>query len=324
MSAPAYLPAVLADLFARAGASDADRPAWLAERRGGITATEVRDLYIRAKSTAKLCAIKLQQESEKDLGAYIPRIRYGKEREPVIAEQLRGEGFVPESRVFHHAENSRHLASPDGIRIDFDENLDIAEIKTDEHGIEPGATEAEDSDAFRATGYRYQVQWVMYVLGARRARLVIEECIRVSDGFEPGEVRRYWIERDDELIAELVEIADAFLAAMDDMRENGIDPIAVALLEDALATGEAAKTAREALEEYCASKGLSSLRIPEGSLSYSTPAPKKTFRQTAFKDAHPSIYEEFTEAVPASKPTLRITPARSKKTPVRGETEGEA
>lgn len=314
MSASTYMPAVLADLESRAGAPDTDRAAWLAERRAGVTATEVRDLYIRAKSTAKLIAIKLEQEEERDLGSFIPRIRYGKVREPVIAEMLRGEGFVPESRVFHHAENSRHLASPDGVRVDFDENLDVSEIKTDEHGITPGKTEAEDSPAFRATGYRYQVQWVMYVLGAFRCRLVIEECIRTTDGFEPGEIRSYWIERDEDLITELVETADTFLAAMDDMRENGVDVVAVALLEDAIAAGAAASAAREALEEYCASTGLSSLRIPEGSLSYSTPAPRKTFQQTAFKDAHPDMYAEFVESTAASKPTLRVTPARAKKT----------
>lgn len=318
MTAATYVPAVLVDLFSRAGASDEDRPAWLAERRGGITATEVRDLYIRAKSTAKLCAIKLQLEDERDLGQFIPRIRYGKLREPIIAEQLRGEGFVPESRVFHHPENSRHLASPDGIRIDFDENLDVSEIKTDEHDLTPG------TDAWDATGYAIQAQWVMHVTGARRCRFAIEECIRTTDGFEPGGSKRFWVDRDDELIAELVELADTFLAAMDDMEQNGVDPIAVSLLEDALAAGEAAKVAREALEAYCASTGLGSLRIPEGSLSYSTPAPKKTFRQTAFKDAHPAMYEEFTEAVPAAKPTLRVTPARSKKTPVKGTTEEEA
>lgn len=301
-----YVPAVLADLEARAGASDQDRPAWLAERREGITATEVRDLYIRAKSTAKLIAIKLEQEAERDLGAFIPRIRHGKHREPIIAEQLRGEGFVPESRVFHHPENTRHLASPDGIRVDFDENLDVAEIKTDEHGIEPG------TDAWTATGYSIQAQWVMYVLGARRCRFAVEDCIRTADGFEPGELRRYWVDRDDDLIAELVTLADDFLAAMDDMRENGIDPIAVSLLEDALAATEEQKRTREALEAYCATKGLSSLRIPEGSLSYSTPAPKKTFRQTAFRDAHPDMFAEFEEVVPASKPTLRITPRRTK------------
>lgn len=300
------MPAVVADLEARAGASDQDRPAWLAERRGGITATEVRDLYIRAKSTAKLIAIKLEHEAEKDLGAFIPRIRYGKDREPVIAEQLRGEGFVPESRVFHHPENSRHLASPDGVRVDFDEYLDVAEIKTDEHGIEPGTA------AWAATGYGIQVQWVMYVLGARRCRFGIEECIRTADGFEPGELRRYWVERDDDLIEELVELADEFLAAMDDMRENGVDVVAVALLEDAIAAKAAADAARQALEDHCASTGLSSLRTPEGSLSYSTPAPRRTFQQTAFKEAHPDMYAEFEATSAAVKPTLRITPRRTK------------
>lgn len=307
MGAATFAPPALADLMSRAGASDQDRPAWLAERRGGITATEVRDLYIRARSTAKLIALKLQQETERDLGAFIPRVRYGKVREVVIADVLRGEGFEPESRVFHHPENSRHLFSPDGVRVNFDGELEISEIKTDEHGLEPG------TDAWDATGYEIQAQWGLYVGGARRCRFAIEECIRTADGFEPGEVRRFWIERDDVLIAELVEIADAFLAAMDDMRENGIDPVAVALLEDALAANEAQKAARDALERYCATTGLSSLRIPEGSLSYSTPAPRKTFQQSAFREAHPAMYAEFTEATSATKPTLRVTPARAKK-----------
>ncbi|MDQ7877329.1 YqaJ viral recombinase family protein [Microbacterium sp. QXD-8] len=315
MSDTTYMPQVLVDLEARAGASDTDRPAWLAERRGGCTATEVRDLYIRAKSKAKLIATKTEQEAEKDLGAFIPRIRYGKEREPVIAEMLRGEGFVPESRVFHHPENTRHLASPDGIRVDFDENLEVLEIKTDEHGMKPGKTADRDSEAFRASGYRIQVNWVMYVLGARRCRIAIEECVRLADGtFEPGEVHRYWIERDDDLIAELVTIADEFLAELDHMIEHGIDPVAVVLLEEAIASKKAADAARIALEAYCASTGMSSLRIPEGSLSYSTPAPKKQFREALFKAAHPSLAEEFTETVPAAKPTLRVTPTREKKT----------
>lgn len=308
MSTDTYVPPVLAELLARAGASDEDRPAWLAERREGITATEVRDLYIRARSTAKLIAIKLEQEREADLGAFIPRIRHGKIREVVVADMLRGEGFMPESRVFHHPENTRYLASPDGIRIDFDENLDVSEIKTDEHGIEPG------TDVWDATGYSLQAQWVMFVTGARRCRFAVEDCIRTTDGFEAGELRRYWVERDDALIAELVEVADAFLAAMDDMRENGIDPIAVSLLEDALAMSAASSAAREALETYCASTGLSSLRIPEGSLSYATPAPRKTFQQTRFKEDHPGLAAEYMEAVPATKPTLRVTPARTKRT----------
>lgn len=298
---------VLADLESRAGASDNDRELWLAERREGITATEVRDLYVRAKSTAKLIALKLEQEVEKDLGAYIPRIRYGKDREPVIAEKLRGEGFVPESRVFHHPDNSRHLASPDGTRVDFDEHLEVSEIKTDEHGIAPG------DEAWDRVGYSIQAQWVMYVTGAVACRFAVEDCIRTTDGFEPGDLRRYWVNRDDELIAELVTMADEFLAAMDDMRENGIDPVAVSLLEDAIAASDAQKVARDALEAYCASTGISSLRIPEGSLSYSTPAPRQTFQQTAFKDAHPDMYAEFTAATAATKPTLRVTPARPKK-----------
>lgn len=301
----------LQELEVRAGASDEDREAWLAERRTGITATEVRDLYIRAKSTAKIAATKLGHEKERDLG-FIPRIAYGKEREIFIADVMAGEGFAHETRVFHYPLNSRHLASPDGVAVTFDDEILVSEYKTDEHGMTPGDVAAADDDAFRASGYRIQVNWVMHVIGAKRARLAIEAVTRTPGGFEPGEIRRFWIERDDELIEELVELADAFLEALDDMAENGVDPVAVSLLEDAIASSAAAKDARDALETYCASTGLSSLRIPEGSMSYSTPAPRKTFQASAFKEAHPGMYQEFVEATPAGKPSLRVTPARSK------------
>lgn len=300
----------LDELEQRAGASDQDREAWLAERRDGITATEVRDLYMKKKSSAKLIAQKLGWEPEPDLG-YLRRVRYGRERETAIGDTLlMRHGFEPEHRVFRHTDNPRHLASPDGLRADFDGRIEVAEIKTAEDDLAP------DSDEFKATGYPVQGQWLMYVLGpdVRQCLFAVEACVTLPDGrFEPGELRLFYIERDDALIGELVELADEFLAVMDDMRENGIDPVGVALLEDALATTEAQKRAREALERYCAETGVSSVRIPEGSLSYSTPAPRTSFDQGAFKDAHPGMYQEFTKQAAASKPTLRVTPRRAKK-----------
>ncbi|PRI10948.1 YqaJ viral recombinase family protein [Leucobacter massiliensis] len=216
----------LADLEARAGASDQNREAWLAERRQGITATEIRDLYLRRLgrssyvSQADLIARKLGRIDEVADLSHVPVIGWGKEREPIIAARLTGEGFAPESRVFHHPDNSRYLASPDGIAVTFDDELHVSEIKTAGYDLPPG------SERFDAKGYLFQVQWVMYVIGAARCRFVVEERHEDPDGsFFPGPEHRHWIERDDALIAELVAVADEFLAELDRQREEGAPAI---------------------------------------------------------------------------------------------------
>ncbi|HEY8590691.1 MAG TPA: YqaJ viral recombinase family protein [Naasia sp.] len=299
---------VLDELESRAGASDTDRDAWLAERHHGATATEVRDLYVGAKSSSKLIAMKLGWEPEPDLSR-IARIRYGRERERVIAEHLRLSGFLPETRVFRHAENSRYLASPDAIRLDFDDTLDVAEIKTAEEEMAPG------SELFEKLGYGAQAQWQMFVVGprVRRCLFAVEECLLEDGRYLPGELRMSWIERDDALIEELVAVADDFLATLDDVRENGLDPVAVALLEDSIEKKAAAEAARERLESYCATSGISSLRIPAGSLSYKVAAPTPRFQQKEFAADHPELAEKYKRATGGGTPTLRITPRRATK-----------
>lgn len=198
---------------AHAGASDKDREAWLAERRSGVTATQIRDLYTGAKQMQDLIDLKLGRREDTFTGnAYT---RWGTEREPVIAEKLAGEGFAPESRVFHHPEHHRHLASPDGVRVTFDGDLEVLEIKTASTDLPPGSPELEKK------GYVPQIQWNLWVLEASRGRLVVEERLMGPEGFEAGRVFRHWIERDDAIIGQLVQIADEFLAELDRQRDEG-------------------------------------------------------------------------------------------------------
>lgn len=205
----------LNDLLARAGAPDTDRPRWIAERMAGVTATEVRDLVIGAVREQSLIDMKLGRTPEPGDLSHIPVIRWGREREVVIAEGLRGAGIDPESRVFHGENDSRHLASPDGIGVDFDGDLVVSEIKTSGVHLERG------SAAMAKKGYEHQVQWVMHVTGARRCWFVSELRIDGPDGYEAGPLSAVWIERDDVAIAELVKVADAFLAELDRQREEG-------------------------------------------------------------------------------------------------------
>lgn len=205
------VPTALVELEHRAGASDADRPAWLAERHGGITATEIRDLMIGAVKEDDLIAVKLGWREEPANLGNIPVIRWGRRREPVIAETIRLQfAIAPESRVLRAIDNDRFLASPDGTGCTFDGALLVSEIKT--AGVDISPTSA----AFVKKGYLFQVIWVMRVTGARRCLFAWEERIEVAPGrFEAGELHFHWIDYDDAIAEQLEVVASDFLAHLD-------------------------------------------------------------------------------------------------------------
>ena len=65
------------------------------------------------------------------------------------------------------------------------------------------------------------MQWVMHVTGAVRCRFVVEERVVVGRSFAPGQVREFWVERDQAAIDELVKVADGFLVELDRQRQEG-------------------------------------------------------------------------------------------------------
>jgi hypothetical protein len=193
------------------GAPDTDRPAWLAERRTGITATEIRDLYLGKITIAKLVALKLGRITDSFSGNQYTA--WGNEREPVIAaEAERRFGVRPESRVFHAADEYRFLASPDGVGEDFDGNPVISELKTAGMDIAPG------TEAYDRKGYYIQKVWGMRVMRALRCLYGWEYRLDTPDGFVPGLLQFQWIEWDaraQKLAAELEVLARKVLAALD-------------------------------------------------------------------------------------------------------------
>ena len=201
----------------RFGPSDADREEWLAARRQGITATEVRDLWLlapgrRALAMAELAEKKLGRKTDSFSGNKYTA--WGKDREPVIAELVRERfGIEPESRLVR-GENPRHLASPDGIGSGMVADLVIAEIKTSSKDITPGTPE------FDATGYLAQMVWQMHVIGATSCLFVFEPRLGAGtddDPFTPGLTTFSWVAMDehDSMLGELLAIADEFLALLD-------------------------------------------------------------------------------------------------------------
>ena len=88
----------------------------------------------------------------------------------------------------------RHLATPDGITVDTDGRVILAEIKT---------TNKTWKSIPRT--YLRQVWWQQHVLGAERTLVVWEE----HDGFVPvgDEPRCAWVDRDEREIGNLVRLA---------------------------------------------------------------------------------------------------------------------
>jgi hypothetical protein len=223
----------LLELEARAGASDQDRELWLAERRNGPTATEVRDLYLGKLTVRELVDRKLGRTPEIGDLSHIPVIGWGKQREPIIAAELERRYLIaPESRVFKASDHPRKLASPDGVGVGFDGELVVSEIKTAGKDIAPG------TEAYRAKGYEAQMVWVMRVTGARKCLYAWEQRLTLPgmQGFVPGELKTKWVEWNEALAQKLEQIADDFLAALDAAAAEPAGTVAEPVIDEELDT----------------------------------------------------------------------------------------
>lgn len=288
----------LADLLARAGASDKDRDLWLAERSQGITATEIRDLVTGKKRQDDLIALKLGRKVDSFTGNQYTD--WGTEREPIIAAGLRGIGVEPESRVFHGERDSRHLASPDGVGVEFDGEVVLSEIKTSGKDVRRG------TPAYAETGYELQMQWSMWVTGATRCLFAFEERIAVAGGFAPGQLFTEWVERDEAVIADLVTRADAFLAELDRQREEGAPGIDEELDTHAVnyLRGLAEEKAGKALKESSYAAILTAGKSQESPLARITYTPEKPgevleveeIDYEAAQEAEPEIFAAYVAA----------------------------
>lgn len=179
------------ELQARIVADSRDRVAWLRARARGITATDVAGLSGEA-SIARAADAKLGAGPRFAGNAYTD---HGRRREPEIAAWVAAtHGILPSSALFHAEVERRHLATPDGVCVDGEGRVLLAEIKT-------------TNKSWRTIPRTYlrQVWWQQHVLGAERTLFVWEE----HDDFHPihDEPRSVWIERDDKEIGRLVSMA---------------------------------------------------------------------------------------------------------------------
>lgn len=236
----------LAALQERAVASSADRETWLAARSRGVTATEIAKLRKGgAGARREIISSKIQGDSFRG-NQYT---EWGKFREAAIAEDVRARTSIePNDILFHALGNDRHLATPDGVGVNFDGELLMSEIKTSKHDLEPGKSFRRftagieptyvETGYFWTTGYYDQVQWQIYVTGATSARFTYEQHNDDWSGWDP-ETRTFAygpkplhdvlpfviIPRDDIRIDELVAIADDFLDAYDVALRDAADGV---------------------------------------------------------------------------------------------------
>jgi hypothetical protein len=185
---------VTPELAARIVADSRDRVAWVRARSRGITATDVAALT-SARAISRAADAKLHGSGFSG-NAFTD---HGRRREPEIAGWVAAtHGIQPSTALFHAVVEKRHLATPDGIAIDANGHVILAEIKT-------------TNKAWRSIprSYLRQVWWQQHVLGAERTLVAWEQ----HDEFVPvdDEPRCAWVDRDDAEIAKLVALATSLI-----------------------------------------------------------------------------------------------------------------
>lgn len=182
------------ELAERIVADSRDRVAWARARSRGITATDVAALtserVIPRAADAKLAPKGFRGNAFTE---------HGKQREPEIAAWVAAtHGIQPSTALFHAVVEKRHLATPDGVGVDPDGRVTLAEIKT-------------TNKAWRSIprSYLRQVWWQQHVLGAERTLVAWEQ----HNDFVPihDEPRCQWVDRDDKEIARLVALATGLI-----------------------------------------------------------------------------------------------------------------
>lgn len=161
---------------------------WLAARAGGVSATAVA-----------LAAVPSSFEEAVSSPAVEPNeyMRFGTESEAELMRHAHREhGILPSDWVIR-GQNPNHLATPDGLSLD---HRLIAECKT---------TGKDWSTV--PIKYRRQVQWQLHVTGADRCLFVWNLRAEDAEGrFYLGWItpKTLWIERDKNMIADLIEVAE--------------------------------------------------------------------------------------------------------------------
>lgn len=172
--------------------SSQTRDLWLAARERGVTATQVAKAYTASGFKEVIAQVENPVE-------VVPNavMDWGTQREPYIAAIVKERFGILANDYLLCADgpgNEWMLATPDGLSLD---HTLIGEYKTS----------GKPLDKIPAN-YMRQIQWQLFVSGAERCLFAYELRLEGPEGFTPGlDVETQWVERDDDLIAELIDVA---------------------------------------------------------------------------------------------------------------------
>ncbi|MBE3135293.1 MAG: hypothetical protein IMZ55_17645 [Acidobacteria bacterium] len=191
-----------------------DEEAWFAERRKGVTASDMERI---ATPSGRRAVLAEKLTGERRNLARVPAIAWGKAREAAVMDWVKTHFDIHGNATLYSGDNPRHMATPDGLAFREGKVIAGAEVKCSGHAITPGE-------------YQRQIQWQMHVFNLDQWLLVWEQ----HDGNHPdpkplSEPDWTWIDRDQHIIDQLVREADALLADMDSTNPVDLEPL---ILED--------------------------------------------------------------------------------------------
>lgn len=280
------------------GASSADPEAWHEERRGMVTASEIAHLAHSGK--AGWASLKAEKAGG-DRWAGNQHTRWGHEREPIIAERMSRKypWLKPNDRVVSQSADPRWGATPDMIG---ESHSMLCQIKTAKLTGKPWSEPPPT--------YYDQCLWELWVTGFDTNVLVVEYYeddpvfqFRVAD----PDLYEFEITRDEARIAELVEVAESFLA-MGDPSPFDLYLADYARGEELERSGAEIKAAaRELIEKEIGDRAAFKFVSDAGSISLTTPKPSKRFDAKALEADDPDLYGRYVKES-QGKPRLTIRP----------------
>jgi hypothetical protein len=166
---------------------------WLEARRGGVTATQVAKAASGPGGFGQAVMEYREEFQETDN----PYMKFGRDWEGPISMHLKDRfGIMPNEWLISSSVSDHYLATPDGLSLGHDQ---ISEVKT-----------TGKDWATIPVQYRRQVQWQLFVTGA--GSCVFAWMLRESRNyvFLPAwfDPKVEIIERDEDMIASLVKVAD--------------------------------------------------------------------------------------------------------------------
>lgn len=289
--------------------SSDDREAWLEARRRGVTATEIAELATGGPGAwERLRADKAGHGKQFGGNRYT---EWGNAREPALAKQM--SAMYPwlkhNTMLISHKDDDRFLATPDMIGHSPNQ---LSQLKT---SLYKGKKWAEPPKK-----YGIQCDWEMFVSGAD-SNILATEYYKERDGggfipaFPLESLHEFLIDRNEDRIAKLVDIAEQFLAGPQPSIFDLYlaDYAAGAALER---SGKAEKAAaRELIVKEIDSRPSFDRHVSAefGSISKSEDRTETVtvFDEAAFKSDHPDLHAQYVvEAEKTVKGRLTITPAK--------------